>query len=177
MKLLGVNPADFRCESLLRSEQLTQLLGAPSRFIESTAVTPTGVAAPCTYQVQAAEQETWIFDIDCRPSMETRANALFEQYRRTSDDLVEAAAREPQPARAPGEGERARRKPERAFTVEVGAKALDHHGQGLLFIDDDAPCYVRVVGPAAAGRLALARHLATALTPATAPMSPRPALP
>jgi hypothetical protein len=44
-----------------------------------------------------------------------------------------------------------------------------------LFIDDDAPCYVRVVGPEADRRMALARHLVSALTPATAPMTPRAA--
>ena len=58
--------------------------------------------------------------------------------------------------------------------VEVGAKGLDHHGQGLIFIDDDAPCYVRVIGPDAANRLALAQLIAKNLTFANAPMSPRP---
>ena len=64
--------------------------------------------------------------------------------------------------------------PSGAVDVEVGAKGLDHHGQGLLFIDDDAPCYVRVVGPDAQRRLALARAIAKNLTFANAPMTPRP---
>ena len=34
-----------------------------------------------------------------------------------------------------------------AHEVEVGRRALDHHGQGLLFVDDDSPCYVPIVGP------------------------------
>ena len=58
--------------------------------------------------------------------------------------------------------------------MEVGAKALDHHGRGLLFIDDDAPCYVRVIGPDAPHRLELARLVAKNLTFANAPMDPRP---
>ena len=57
---------------------------------------------------------------------------------------------------------------------QVGSKGLDHHGQGLIFIDDDAPCYVRVVGPDAAHRFELAKMLAKNLTFANAPMSPRP---
>ena len=57
--------------------------------------------------------------------------------------------------------------------VDVGAKALDHHGQGLLFIDDDAPCYVRVVGPDSNARLALAKLIAKNLTFQNAPMTPR----
>ena len=64
--------------------------------------------------------------------------------------------------------------PGAAVDVAVGAKGLDHHGQGLLFIDDDAPCYVRVVGPDAPRRLALAQLIAKNLTFANAPMSPRP---
>jgi len=66
-----------------------------------------------------------------------------------------------------------RRAPEAAAEVAVGAKALDHHGQGLLFIDDDAPCYVRVAGKDAARRLELARLIAKNLTLANAPMTPR----
>jgi hypothetical protein len=57
--------------------------------------------------------------------------------------------------------------------VAVGAKGLDHHGQGLIFVDDDAPCYVRVLGKDAARRLELARLIAKNLTFANAPMTPR----
>lgn len=35
--------------------------------------------------------------------------------------------------------------PEPAAEVAIGAKGLDY-GQGLIFIDDDAPCYVHVTG-------------------------------
>jgi hypothetical protein len=66
------------------------------------------------------------------------------------------------------------RAPDVAAEVAVGAKGLDHHGQGLIFIDDDAPCYVRVIGPDAAKRLALAQLIAKNLTYENAPMSPRP---
>ena len=61
-----------------------------------------------------------------------------------------------------------------ATEVQVGAKGLDHHGQGLIFVDDDAPCYVRVVGPDAGRRLELAKLIAKNLTFENAPMTPRP---
>ena len=117
--------------------------------------------------------------------MKQRADALFAQYTRTSGELIEQynAASDAGPTPGvkpePRQGFRRRhraiqRAPEAAAEVPVGAKALDHHGQGLLFIDDDAPCYVRVVGPDAARRLALAKHIAKNLTFANAPMTPRP---
>ncbi len=185
--MVGISPADFRCEVLATAEQVTELLGAPARPVDSATPSPNGVASPCNFLVSAAEQEAWTFDLDCRDGMMARADALFEQYERTSAELVGLAATtaaEPGSS-APktgsgsgagsGEAAKPRRKPELAREVDVGARGLDHHGQGLLFIDDDAPCYVRVIGPDADKRLALARHLATALTLRTAPMSPRPA--
>jgi hypothetical protein len=176
-KLVGVSPSEFRCESLITAETMTQLLGAPARLVEGAASSPAGVAAPCNFLVAAAAQEAWTFDIDCRDGMKKRADALFEQYERTSAELVALAAAEPASGNAASDGgARPRRKPELAREVVVGSRGLDHHGQGLLFIDDDAPCYVRVLGPDAEHRLALAKHLAAALTPSTAPMSPRPAL-
>jgi hypothetical protein len=178
-KLVGVSPSEFRCESLITAETMTQLLGAPARLVEGAASSPAGVAAPCNFLVAAAAQEAWTFDIDCRDGMKTRADALFAQYERTSAELVALAAAEPASGNAASAGDsgaRPRRKPELAREVVVGSRGLDHHGQGLLFIDDDAPCYVRVLGPDAEHRLALAKHLAAALTPSTAPMSPRPAL-
>src|SRR5690606_26433304 len=68
----------------------------------------------------------------------------------------------------------ATKRPEDAVEVSVGAKGLDHHGQGLLFIDDDAPCYVRIVGPDAGRRLELAKAIAKDLTSATAPVPRQP---
>ena len=65
--------------------------------------------------------------------------------------------------------------PPPAQEVAVGAKGLDHNGQALLFVDDDTPCYGRIVGPDPARRLALAQLIAKNLRPATAPMEPRAA--
>jgi hypothetical protein len=109
--------------------------------------------------------------------MKQRADALFAQYRETSR---EAAAHYAQldagvaAAGRPGDAGVTAHPPEPAVEVAVGAKGLDHHGEGLIFIDDDAPCYVRVTGKDAARRLALARLIAKNLTLDNAPMVPRP---
>lgn len=202
--MVGISPSEFRCDVLATDEQMAELLGAPTRRVESAATASNGMASPCNYlttRAGAASAEAWTFDMDCRDNMLTRANALFAQYERTSAELVgmaanvKADAEAGRPARNPAPGssssasssstgggaagnapDKPRARPELARQIDVGARGLDHHGQGLLFIDDDAPCYVRVVGPDGERRLALARHLAAALKPATAPMSPRPAL-
>ena len=59
------------------------------------------------------------------------------------------------------------------FCVSLGWVDKTDNFAGLIFIDDDAPCYVRVVGNDAARRLELAKLLAKNLTFANAPMSPR----
>jgi len=104
-----------------------------------------------------------------------RADALFAQYRQTSADLVQSY-NELADAGAikPTDAGIVIHAPMGAVDVQVGAKGLDHHGQGLLFIDDDAPCYVRIVGPDPQRRLQLAQLVAKNLTFANAPMSPRP---
>lgn len=170
--LVGVDARDFRCDSLLSLDQAGELLGGRARQLESAAPTPIGVPSPCAYliepQAEGSAAAGWTFDLDCRDGMDARAEALFAQYQRTSAEVAEQVAAE-------GSGQRSAPGEITAREVQVGARALDHHGQGLLFVDDDAPCYVRVVGPTAAGRLALATHLARVLTPATAPMTRRPA--
>jgi hypothetical protein len=137
--------------------------------------TPKGVPHPCNYEVQAQATEYWTYDIDCRDDYKARADALFAQYTSDSADrvqqynqLADAGAVKPNDAGIVSHA------PEGAAEVSVGAKGLDHHGQGLIFIDDDAPCYVRVVGPDSMRRLDLARLVAKNLTFANAPMTPRP---
>ena len=188
-RLIGVYPERFQCDSIATPEQLAEALGGAVRPLDSSMPTPRGVPRPCNYVLQvgagpavdggggAPAVEAWTFDIDCRDNALETADALFAQYRRTSAALVEsyAAAKEAGKTLTADGGPPAKA-PEAAHDVEgVGAKALDHHGQGLLFVDDDAPCYVRVVGPDAARRLALARLVAQNLTLERAPMTPRAA--
>ena len=185
-KLAGVYPDKFVCDSIATTAVLGNVLGGTVKQIDSASSVPRGVPHPCTYEVMAQQPEYWTFDFDCRDGMKQRADALFAQYTRTSADLVEqynaAADAGPQPGGKRDAGvhdkdagvDAPQRAPEAASEVMVGLKGLDHHGQGLIFIDDDAPCYVRVVGPDSARRLELAKTIAKNLTFADAPMNPRP---
>lgn len=176
VQLAGVWPDRFDCGSIATTEQLTALLGGATRRIDNPASVPTGIAQPCNYEVLDDGKSTyWTFDFDCRDGMKQRADALFAQYAQQSaaltaqwNQLADAGAIKPTDAgvalTAPGD----------AHEVPVGAKGLDHNGQGILFLDDDAPCYVRVTGRDAQRRLALAQHIAKQLTFANAPMKPRP---
>lgn len=184
-KLAGVYPDKFVCDSIATPAVLGSVLGGTVKQIDSPSSVPRGVPHPCTYEVTAQQPEYWTFDFDCRDGMKQRADALFAQYTRTSAELVDqynaSLDAGPQPGtkrdvpRDKDAGiDAPQRAPEAAAEVMVGLKGLDHHGQGLIFIDDDAPCYVRVVGPDSARRLELAKTIAKNLTFANAPMNPRP---
>lgn len=176
-KLAGVFPDRFQCDSILKPDALAQLLGGiKANKIESAMSPPKGVPQPCSYElVLQSTLEYWTFDFDCRDDMKQRADALFAQYTRTSAELVQQYDHMSDAGLVkPTDAGIAIKRPDDAVEVAVGAKGLDHHGQGLLFIDDDAPCYVRIVGPDAARRLELAKTVAKNLTFANAPMTPRP---
>jgi hypothetical protein len=177
-QLAGVQPDKFKCESIVPVDQLSQILGGTARQIDNTMPVPLGVPEPCNYEITtSAGAEAWTYDFDCRDGYKQRADALFAQYSKDSAENVARYAAlpdagvktKPDPDAGPPP-----RAPEGAVEVAVGAKALDHHGQGLLFIDDDAPCYVRVVGNDPTKRLDLAKAIAKNLTFANAPMRPRP---
>ncbi len=175
-KLAGVYPDKFQCDSILSAHDLGELLGGAAHDLDSASAVPRGIAHPCTYEVTAnGAQEFWTYDFDCRDGAKQRADKLFEQYKTGSSDAIEqydtlADAGQVKPTDAGV----AISRPEAAAEVDVGAKGLDHHGQAILFVDDDAPCYVRVVGPGAPRRLAIAQAIAKKLTFANAPMTPRP---
>lgn len=176
-KLAGVQPEKFKCESVVPLDQLGQILGGSPRQIDNTMPVPLGVAQPCNYEITTSTgSEGWTFDFDCRDGYKQRADALFAQYRETSREAVAHYTQLDAGVSAgrPGDAGVTAHPPEPAVEVAVGAKGLDHHGEGLVFIDDDAPCYVRVTGKDAARRLALARLIAKNLTLDNAPMVPRP---
>ena len=189
--LAGVYPEQWRCDSVATLAALGEVLGGEVKPLDSALSVPRGLPHPCNYEVAHRELEYWSFDVDCRDGMKQRADALFEQYRTTSRELVEQyealgdagalkpaakhAAHGAHDPRPDGDAGVELHAPSPATEVAVGAKGLDHHGQGLIFIDDDAPCYVRVVGKDAGRRLELARMLARNLTFANAPMTPRAA--
>jgi hypothetical protein len=176
-KLAGVFADRFVCDSITKPEEMAQILGATkANKLENAISPPKGVPQPCNYEiVMQSTVEYWTYDIDCRDHMKERADKLFEQYKRTSAELVQQYDQASDAGLVkPTDAGIVIKRPDDAVEVQVGAKALDHHGQGLLFIDDDAPCYVRVIGPDAARRLTLAQALAKNLTFANAPMDPRP---
>jgi len=175
-KLAGVYPDKFQCDSILSAHDMGELLGGVAHDLDSASSVPRGIAHPCTYELTAnGAAEYWTYDFDCRDNAKQTAEKLFEQYKTGSSDMIEqydalADAGQVKPTDAGV----AITRPEPSAEVDVGAKGLDHHGQAILFLDDDAPCYVRVVGPGAPRRLAVAQAIAKKLTFANAPMTPRP---
>ena len=169
-------PDHFKCETIIALDALNQVLGGEAHKQEGAMTPPRGIAAPCSYEVTVGGQaEYWTYDFDCRDGWKQRADALFEQYRTGSSELVERYnALADAGAIKPTDAGIVIKAPEAAVEVAVGAKGLDHHGQGVIFIDDDAPCYVRVVGTDAPRRFELAKLVAKNLTFANAPMTPRP---
>jgi hypothetical protein len=178
IKLAGVWPDKFDCGSIVTTDVLTQLLGAEVRQTDTPSSIAKGNAKPCTYEVATNPPEQWIYDFDCRDGYKQRADALFEQYKQMTQDRIDSFNRATDAGTAKITNDAGQPielvKPGVASDVAVGAKALDHNDQGILFIDDDAPCYVRVIGRDPAKRLELAKLVAKNLTFANAPMTPRP---
>jgi hypothetical protein len=187
--VVGVFPDQFTCDSVAPPDELARALGGAARAVDSSTQSGGDIPRPCNYVVDAATgPEAWTFDLDCRPGYDKTAAKLFEQYAATSQEavdqyngaldaghLLQVDAGKPvelEAGQKPADAAPPIKVPEASHVVQVGKKALDHHGQGLIFVDDDAPCYVRVMGPDAARRLALAQVIAKNLTPARAPMTP-----
>jgi hypothetical protein len=175
-KLAGVYPDKFQCESVMTLGEVGQVLGGDAHVLDSAMSVPRGLPHPCNYEVTVSgAAEYWTFDFDCRDGYKQRADALFEQYRTGSSEVIDQYNRAAADGGIkPNDAGISTKAPEPAVEVSVGAKGLDHHGQGLIFVDDDAPCYVRVIGNDATRRLLLAKALAKNLTFANAPMTPRP---
>jgi hypothetical protein len=174
-KLAGVWPDKFSCDTIATPDVLAQVLGGPTRAVGNPASVPRGVPNPCTYEVvHDGVSESWMFDFDCRDGMKKTADALFEQYRAQSADRIAQYNQLADAGVKPNDAGIALERPGEAADVQVGSKGLDHNGLGLVFVDDDAPCYARVVGKDAARRLELAKLVARNLTYANAPMTPRP---
>ena len=177
--VLGVWPERWSCSDVAPLDQVSSLLGGEAQLLDSPFQPPRGVPKPCSYSVTRAAPtdagasivDAWTFDVDCRDDYEKRAELLFAQYTRTSQELVEGYQAQVGSGKPPTDDAGVPLKaPMASHEAMVGRKALDHHGQGLLFVDDDSPCYVRVVGIDKAGRLALAQLIAGALREANAPM-------
>jgi hypothetical protein len=175
IKLVGVDLDRWSCDLIATPAMMSEVLGIPARGVDSTLGSAPGTPKPCNFVAEGAAPEAWSFDFDCRDSALKTAEKLFTEYTARNEELIaqwdastggkvtkDDAGVEQHAVAAPVE-------------VQVGKKALDHHGQAILFIDDDTPCYARVAGPDAERRLLVAKLIAQKLTPATAPMRPRPA--
>lgn len=174
-KLAGVWPKDFQCTSIAAPAALTQLLGGEVKQAESAMSSPKGVASPCVYEVLRDNTvEQWQFDFDCRDNYQTAYEKLVEQYKRQNLEMIaDWNHRADAGLFKPNDAGTEYNRPGDPVDVAVGAKGFDHHGTATIFIDDDAPCYVRVAGKDAARRLELAKLVAKNLTAMNAPMTPR----
>lgn len=176
--MLGVRPDKFDCAAFLPEADLGALLGGTVRPAESRLPVPKNVAKPCGYELSigagdAGTAESWSYDFDCRPDYEKRAELLFADYLRKNADLMEAYAKaHPDGKPTINDAGVTLNAPGASKEVAVGRRAIDHHGQSIVFIDDDAPCYVRINGPGADRRLMLAKLVSERLHEANAPMEP-----
>jgi hypothetical protein len=176
-KLAGVFPDRFKCDSIVKIDELKQMLGAVDIQPTDNPVTTTrGLAPPCEYRVTTqTEMQGWTYDFDCRDNFKQTAEALFAQYKQQNADMQHQFDVVADAGIKATDAGVAIKRVDDAAEVAVGAKGLDHHGQAIIFIDDDAPCYVRVFGPDAGLRLDLAKLIAKNLTYMNAPMMPRAA--
>lgn len=175
-QLAGVWPKDFQCSSIASTAALGQLLGGEVKQAENPMSMPKGVASPCVYDViHDNTLEQWQFDFDCRDNYKTGFDKLIEQYRKQNLEMIaDWNAKSDAGVFKPNDAGIRYDRPGDPVEVQVGQKGLDHHGQALIFLDDDAPCYVRVAGKDATRRLDLAKLVAKNLTLMNAPMTPRP---
>lgn len=177
LKLVGVEVDRWTCDLIATPAMISQTLGIPARGVDSTLGSAPGTPKPCNFVAEGAAPEAWSFDLDCRDTALKTAEKLFVEYAARNEELIaqwDASTGGKVGKDDAGVEQHAVAAP---FEVQVGKKALDHHGQAILFIDDDTPCYARVAGPDPERRLLVAKLVAQKLTPATAPMRPRPATP
>lgn len=141
--LVGVRAEDFDCESVLSTAQSVAIFGGRVVPMASPFSPPSGVPKSCNYTSHDAGREPiqWSFDLDCRDGALSDASKLLVSYADTPD----------------------------AMPMRIGQSGLDHHDSSLLFIDDDTPCYGRVLGPDRDRRKQLGLVLVEALTPRSAP--------
>jgi hypothetical protein len=178
-KVAGVFPDKFECTTIISHDTLAQVLGGNVRRIDGPIQMTRGLPKPCSYEVSTDPPSVWTYDFDCRDGYKRRADGLFKQYKEQTAARIEeynrvSDAGVPKAPKGATDAAIEFKQPGASTDVAVGAKALDHNDQGLLFIDDDAPCYVRVVGPDAAKRLELSKLIVKQLTFVNAPMDPRP---
>jgi len=157
--MYGVDPSIFKCESIAAVGDISQAIGGEVAPMETMFTPPTGTPPPCDFrqvdvpppEVQdgapAPAQRMWSIRFDCR---ESYLPVTEKEMKRLLAD-------------------------EGATKVQVGQWGVEHLDAKLVFVDDDAPCTVTIVGPGTQERTAIGQLIARKLTLKTAPMTPRPA--
>jgi hypothetical protein len=155
-KTVGIDPLIYKCENLVTPDDVGQALGGQVQLMQVAFEPPAGTAEPCHYllALEDGSQQPWSFDMDCRSDALKTADSLFEQYQQSRMNDAGAITNE-------------------TGLVAIGRKAMDHHGQALIAVDDDTDCYLRILGPTAEGRAALGKLLLDKLEWKNAPMRPR----
>lgn len=147
---IGVYPSDFSCETVAPLPAVIDAVGQ-TVVLERQAFEPQfGTPGACEYHgeekklaagVDAGPYPSWSFDIDCRTLGLESGERLMATYAKDASSVP----------------------------VRVGKSGIDHRDTLLLFIDDDSPCSVRVLGLGRDKRQALAELVAANLTAANAP--------
>lgn len=154
-KIVGIDPLIYKCENLVTLADVSEALGGEITQKQVAFDPPPGTPLPCHYVLSAGERtELWSFDMDCRSDALETADALFEQYRVNQMNDAGISTNE-------------------TGDLSIGRRAMDHHGQALIAVDDDTDCYIRVLGPSSEGRRTLGALLVNKLVWANAPIRPR----
>ena len=147
---IGVSPTEFKCESVAPLPDAIEAVGETVTLKRQAFEPQFGTPGACEYHgeekklaegVDAGPYPSWSFDIDCRTLGLQSGERLMAQYS----------------------------KDETSIPIRVGKSGIDHRDTVLLFIDDDSPCAVRVLGPGREKRQALAELVAGKLTATNAP--------
>lgn len=147
---IGVYPSDFSCESVAPLPDVIAAVGQTVTLKRQAFEPQFGTPGACEYHgeeekpaegIDAGPYPSWSFDIDCRTLGLKSGERLMATYA----------------------------KDETSIPVRVGKSGIDHRDTVLLFIDDDSPCSVRVLGLGREKRQALAELVAENLTPTNAP--------
>jgi hypothetical protein len=144
VRVVGVIPDKFDCQAFLPDADA--IAGAPVTWSKSEFVPQQGTAPPCAFMRSDDETRWWQFTLDCRPVAESEIDLLLKARTAAADPDLKTPA--------------------------IGRKAVDHSRAQLVFLDDDTPCAVWIVGPDEASRTALAQVVGPRLVRDNAPMRP-----
>src|SRR5688500_16762047 len=140
VKVIGVQPDKFDCKSFL--PDANTVAGGEVIWVPADFAPQHGTTPPCGFQKQGDESKAWAFSFDCRPVAESELDLLIKTKSAEPDTKM----------------------------VQIGRKAVDHSRAQLVFMDDDTPCAVWVVGPDDVTRSQLAQLVLTKLNRENAPM-------